>query len=73
MFKIYTKAACPFCIQAKMLLTRKGVEYQEVECESDIDHYRKWIREELGMRTFPIIVHDDKVIGGFTDLQDYLI
>lgn len=72
MYTIYSKSACPFCIQAKMLLTRKGIEYKEIDCDEDIEHYRKWIREELGLRTFPVVMKEDSIIGGFTDLQDHL-
>lgn len=71
-YKVYTKSACPFCIQAKMLLTRKGIDFEEVDCDTDIEYYRKWIREEANMTTFPVVIHKDKVVGGFAELQDYL-
>ena len=28
---IYTKFACPYCVRAKMLLQRKGVEFEEFD------------------------------------------
>ena len=32
---IYTAALCPFCDNAKNLLTKKGAEYQEVRIDLD--------------------------------------
>lgn len=28
---MYTKFACPYCVRAKMLLNRKGVEFEEFD------------------------------------------
>ena len=30
---IYTTAWCPYCIRAKQLLQRKGVDFQEIACD----------------------------------------
>jgi len=29
--KIYSKAGCPFCVRAKRILDKYGIEYEEVE------------------------------------------
>jgi len=66
--EIYSKPACPFCVQAKALAERKGYELTYKMLDEDFS------REDL-METFPtartfpqIIVNDDK-IGGFTEFK----
>lgn len=73
MFEIYSKTDCGFCVQAKMLLDRIGETYTEINIEQDIEKYRKWMREELGVKTVPQIFYRGVYIGGFEALQDHLI
>lgn len=73
MFQVFSKTECPFCVEAKKLLLQVGQEYKEVNIESDIEKYRKWMREDLGVRTVPVIFHGETFVGGFTELQDYLV
>jgi glutaredoxin len=59
---------CPFCDQAKALLTQKGIPFEEKKIG---DGYTK---EELleavpTARTVPQIFLDDELIGGFTELK----
>ncbi len=64
---IYSKTVCPYCVKAKFLLKRKGVEFEEIMVDSDK------IREEMikksgGRMTVPQIFIDGKHIGGCDDL-----
>ena len=66
--EIYSKPACPFCVQAKNLAEQKGYEYTYKMLDED------FTREELfetfpGARTFPQIIVDGEKIGGFTDFK----
>ena len=68
---VWSKHQCPFCDQAKALLTQKGIEYEERKIGSG------YTREDLleavpTARTVPQIFLDDKLIGGFTELKQYL-
>ena len=68
---IWSKDACPFCVQAKALLELRGIEYEERNVSTD------WTREQLleavpNARTLPQIFLDDQHIGGFTDLRAHL-
>ena len=68
---VWSKDACPFCVQAKALLEARGIEYEERNVSTD------WTREQLleavpNARTLPQIFLDDQHIGGFTDLRSYL-
>jgi glutaredoxin 3 len=68
---VWSKDACPFCVQAKSLLTARGIEFEERNISQD------WTREQLleavpNARTLPQIFLDDQHIGGFTDLRAHL-
>ena len=66
--EIYSKPACPFCVQAKALAKREGADLTYKMLDED------FTREELfeifpGARTFPQIIVDGKKIGGFTEFK----
>ena len=68
---VWSKYHCPYCDQAKALLKQKGIEYEERKIG---DGYTK---EELleavpTARTVPQIFLDEKLIGGFTELKEYV-
>jgi glutaredoxin 3 len=68
---VWSKDACPFCVQAKALLESKGIEFEERNVSKD------WTREQLlevvpNARTLPQIFLDDKLVGGFTELRKHL-
>ena len=67
---VWSKDACPFCLQAKALLESRGNEYEERNVSTD------WTKEQLleavpTARTVPQIFLDDKLIGGFTELKKH--
>jgi glutaredoxin len=68
---VWSKDACPFCVQAKALLELKGIEFEERNVSRD------WTREQLleavpNARTLPQIFLDNKLVGGFTELRKHL-
>ena len=65
---IYTKDNCPYCSAAKTLLAGKGVSYEEHNLETRPDELAA-LKARTGMRTVPQIFIDDKLIGGFSDMQ----
>ena len=65
---IYTWSRCPFCIRAKALLDRKGVEYTEYCIDGDEDARSK-MAERAGRRSLPQIFIDEKHIGGCDDIH----
>jgi glutaredoxin 3 len=64
---VYTTEHCSRCASAKMLLRRRGIEYEEVNLAKDPDG-RAELSLRTGMVTFPQIVIDDETLGGFDDL-----
>jgi glutaredoxin 3 len=69
---VWSKDACPFCVQAKALLESRGIEFEERNIMSGT-----WTKEQLleavpNARTLPQIFVDDKLVGGFTELRKHL-
>jgi glutaredoxin 3 len=66
---MYTTAICPYCVRAKMLLQRKGVEYEERRIEGSRELMREML-ERSQRRTVPQIFIGDFHVGGFDDLAE---
>lgn len=64
--EIYTKATCPYCHRAKALITRKGVPFQEIPVDGDVDLREEMIKRR-GRTTVPQIFIDGKHVGGCDD------
>ncbi len=67
--EIYTWSRCPFCIRAKSLLDKKGVEYTEYCIDGD-EAARAEMADRAGRRSLPQIFIDNQHIGGCDDLYD---
>ncbi len=67
--RIYTSDACSFCVRAKGLLTRKGVDYEEVWFPRHDIQARQDLVELTGRYTVPQILIDGRPIGGWDDLK----
>jgi glutaredoxin 3 len=65
---VYTMEYCPFCVRAKDLLKRRGVEFKEVMVPTDDEAQWDELEKKTGMKTMPQILHGDQVIGGYQDL-----
>lgn len=66
--EIYTWSFCPYCIRAKGLLDKKGVEYSEYCIDGD-ESARETMRERTnGRSSLPQIFIDDRHIGGCDDI-----
>jgi glutaredoxin 3 len=64
---IYTTDICPYCHQAKELLTARGVAFEEIRI--DLDPQKRDEMMSLSQkRTVPQIFINQKSIGGYDDL-----
>ena len=68
---VWSKYNCTFCDQAKSLLQARDIPYEDRRIGDG------WTREDLleavpTARTVPQIFLDDQLIGGFTELRQYL-
>lgn len=64
---IYTTQVCPYCVRAKQLLQRKGVDYDEVDVSRDQEQ-RIALVARTGQRTVPQIFINDQSVGGCDEL-----
>jgi glutaredoxin 3 len=66
--KVYTKAFCPYCTRAKMLLDDKGADFREIDVTMDRAGFDAMVARAGGRRTVPQIFIDDRHVGGSDDL-----
>ena len=64
---MYTTDICPYCRNAKVLLDKRGISYDEINLARDPDG-RAELTQKTGMYTFPQIVIDGETLGGFQEL-----
>jgi glutaredoxin len=68
---VWSKDQCPYCDQAKALLTSRNIEFEERNVSHD------WTREQLleavpNARSVPQIFVDEELVGGFNELRKHL-
>ena len=67
--EIYTWRTCPFCIRAKNLLTKKGIDFTEYSIDGDEVARNKMSLRANGRRSVPQIFINDRHIGGCDDIH----
>ena len=68
---VWSKYDCSFCEQAKALLELRDIKFEERKIGDG--YTREDLLEEVPTaKTLPQIFLDDKLIGGFTELKEYL-
>jgi glutaredoxin 3 len=65
--RMYSTTWCGYCVRAKALLDRRGLEYEEILMDDD-DAFRQKMLDMTGRWTVPQIFIDDKPIGGYMEL-----
>ncbi|PMB09179.1 glutaredoxin 3 [Fischerella thermalis CCMEE 5273] len=66
--EIYTWSTCPFCIRAKSLLKKKGVDFTEYNIDGDEAARDKMAQRANGRRSLPQIFIDNVHVGGCDDI-----
>lgn len=67
---IYSKDYCPYCKAAKRILKARGIDYKEIDVESQPEKMAEMIVRSK-RRTVPQIFFGDDHIGGHDDLVDF--
>jgi glutaredoxin 3 len=65
---IYTTPICGYCVQAKRLLTRKGVSYEEIDISRNPEQRRTMVQNSGGRMTVPQIFVNGDHIGDCDEL-----
>ena len=69
MIEIYTTRYCPYCHAAKRLLSRKGVEFTEIDVSGDAKRRSEMVARASGRMTVPQIFIGSTHVGGYDDLS----
>lgn len=65
---VYTTDPCSFCTRVKGLLRARGVEFAEINLSKDPEG-RVELARSTGMLSFPQVLVDGELIGGFNEVQ----
>ena len=64
---VYGNAMCPYCGAARMLLTKKAVEFENIDITVD-PQKRQEMQERSGSQSVPQIFIGATHVGGFDEL-----
>lgn len=67
--KVYTIDYCPYCLRAKDLLKKRGIEFEEIKFSMDDDAMWEELYQRSKMKTAPQIFNGEELIGGFAELD----
>lgn len=67
---IISRPGCPYCIQAKQLLSEHAIDYQEIVLGQDTNSIA--LKAITGNTTVPQLFFDGVNIGGFSELSEHL-
>jgi len=65
---LYTTMMCPYCSQAKTLLSKKNVKFDEIDVGMDPDLRKTMMKRSGGAHSVPQIFVGDIHVGGCDDL-----
>lgn len=66
--EVYSGDFCPYCVKAKSLLKKKGLEFTEFNVKRDVKRQAEMGERAPGARTIPQIFINDRHVGGCDDL-----
>lgn len=68
---VYTASFCGYCTQAKALLKREGLAFEEINLDDKPELRQKLSAENNGYRTVPMIFINGKFLGGYNELVQW--
>ena len=71
MITVYGKQSCGYCVKAKNLLESKKIPFTYLSLGEDVG-INEFKEQYPHVKTVPYILNNDFIIGGFTDLEEYL-
>jgi len=67
---VYGTAICPYCVRARSMLDKKGVNYEDVRLDQHPERRQEMEARANGRTSVPQIFIDDRHIGGFDDMAE---
>ena len=68
--EIYSKEDCKWCLLLKTLLTRKNIEFKEINIETDEEFTN--FKQRWNVSTVPQLIDNGELVGGFNIVLDLL-
>lgn len=65
--EVFAGPQCKYCVQAKSLLQRRGVDYTEYDVSRD-EHMQEFVRRLPRLKALPQIFVNGEHIGSYEDL-----
>ena len=63
--EIYSSSYCPYCVRAKALFTKNGLEFVEYNIQTNPERHNELLKRRTGARSVPqILINDRHVVGG---------
>jgi glutaredoxin 3 len=68
---VFSKSYCPYCVEAKRILSSKGTPFElfELDQRTDGSAIQQYLQSKTGQRTVPNIFINQGHIGGCDDLK----
>jgi len=66
---VYSTQFCPYCVQAKNLLSSKQVTINEIDIDQEPNRYSEMVKKSGGVTSVPQIFIDNFHVGGCDDLH----
>ena len=70
--ELYTKDQCIWCDRAKGLLNAYSIDFVEFDLSNDEERLKFYEKIGNNVKTVPQVFIDDKRIGGYQDLKEWL-
>ena len=67
--EVYSGDYCPYCVRAKSLLKKKGIDFTEYNVQLHADKRTEMLERSNGARTIPQIFINDRHVGGCDELH----
>jgi glutaredoxin 3 len=67
---MYSTRFCPYCVRARMLLEKKGVEFTDIRVDSEPQLRDEMMSRAGGRSSVPQIFINDEHVGGCDDLYE---
>jgi len=66
---MYSTRFCPYCMRARRLLKKKGIEFEEISVARDKSLWHE-MEQRSGRITVPQIFINDESVGGYDDIAE---
>ncbi len=67
--RMYIKPTCPYCVNARRLLSELDLPFEETDVTNNPELRQKISAEQGGYPTVPMIFIGDEFIGGYSDME----